>query len=240
MSQWMKRVGISLLIVGMLSSASLGVFASEVDEDINFAVDTEEVIFVGNEESEEVITLSSDPMVNLMNAQVLTSTPSASPELDAYLDELLATLITEDMDTYTKVKTCYDYLVDNMRYGSHTAGLGTMVNGVSCRSIYSQYGDVEGFGAVALTTKQGMCNAYSAAFCLMVRKIGLKADLVSGTTKGAGGSYVYHEWAEMELDGVKYVFDPQLEQSLSKYSVFGDYTVFYKTYEQVGSRYRKA
>lgn len=178
-----------------------------------------------------------DARINVINQAELSPTAPRSEALDAYLQELLDSILEDDMDTYQQVKACYDYLVDNLTYGSHTARLGTLVSdGVSCNSIYSKYGEVEGFGAVALTSGTGMCNAYSSAFILMVQEIGLDARLVQGYTRSAGGGYAYHKWAEVNIDGTVYVFDPQLEQNLRSAGM-ATYSVFCKTYEQVGSRY---
>jgi len=182
---------------------------------------------------------SSDSREDILNYAALNPTAPRSEALDAYLEELLFSLLDEDMDTYEQVKACYDYLVANVRYGSHMGQLGTPVaNGVTCRDIYNTYGEVEGFGAVALTAHKGMCNAYASAFILMAREIGLNAYLVKGYTRSAGGGYAYHEWAEMEIDGQVYVFDPQLEQDLRRAGL-PRYSVFFKTYDEVGGRYSK-
>lgn len=180
----------------------------------------------------------ADPRIDIINGAELTPQSPQSKSLDAYLDELLPELITEDMDTYDQVKACYDYLVQNTAYGSHTRHLGTKIGKTTCRKIYNNYGEVEGFGAVALTAHVGMCNAYSAAFILMVRKIGLDAKLVEGSTKSAGGGYSYHKWTEITIGETVYAFDPQLEQNLVKAGLPA-YSVFCKTYEQIPGRYRK-
>lgn len=176
----------------------------------------------------------------VINQAYLEPVEPRSPDLAIYLDEVMADLINDEMSTYEQVKACYDYLVDTVSYGSHTSVMGTLVNNsVSCRSIYSNYGEVEGYGAAVLTAKKGMCNAYASGFILMAREIGLDAYLVKGSTKGAGGGYVYHEWAEVLIDGTPYIFDPQLEQNLVS-SGLAPYTVFCVTYDQVPGRYSLA
>lgn len=185
-----------------------------------------------------VIAATEDARVEIINAAELEPAAPQSAELDAYLDELLSAILDEDMDTYEQVKACYDYLVDNVRYGSHMRYLNTPIGGATCGDIYYNYGEVEGFGAVALTAGRGMCNAYSAAFILMTRKLGLDAYLVEGSTRGSGGGYSYHKWCEINIDGTAYVFDPQLEQDLSA-SGLSAYTVFCRTYDQIPGRYSK-
>lgn len=174
----------------------------------------------------------------ILNSAQLEETYAVSPALNDVVEDLLDELITEDMDTYTKVKTCYDYLVDNMSYGSSMGYLGTPASYTTCGNIYYANGEVEGFGAVALTANKGQCNGYAAGFILMARRIGLEARLVEGSTLNGGGGYSYHKWAEVIIDGEIYVFDPQVGQSMEKYGISRDF-VFCKTYAQLGARYRK-
>lgn len=182
----------------------------------------------------------NDSTRDVIESADLNPTDPQSEALDMLLDEIMDEILDEDMTTYEQVQTCYDYLVDTMSYGSHMSRIGTMVSDdVSCQQIYRNYGAVEGFGAVALTARVGMCNAYSSAFILMVRKIGLDADLVTGSTRSAGGGYAYHEWAEVDIDGTVYVFDPQLEQNLVSAGL-PEYTVFCATYDEIPGRYIKA
>lgn len=180
-----------------------------------------------------------NPLAELINAVELKPVNPQSEALNNYLDELMPQLLDyEKMDTYTQVMTCFDYVRDNTRYGSHIANLNAKIGNTTCRAINRSYGAVEGFGAVALVAHVGMCNAYASAFILMARKLGLDAYLVKGETRGAGGGYVYHEWAEIKIDETVYVFDPQLDQSLKRAGLPA-HSVFFKTYDQVKGRYIK-
>lgn len=163
-----------------------------------------------------------------------------SQELSSYIDELLSEIITEDMDRFEQVKACFDYVRANTTYGTHytQANMNTRIGDTTIGSIYSRYGEVEGFGAVALVNGVGMCNAYASAFIMFARKLGFDAYLVKGSTKGSGGGYRYHEWCEINIDGVIYVFDPQLDQSFSR-SGLGDYKIFCVTYDQIPGRFLK-
>ena len=159
--------------------------------------------------------------------------------LDALVAETLAKITNEDMTTYEKVVACYDYLTDNMRYGSSMYHLNVPLGDTTCADIFYTYGEVDGFGAVALTSNYGLCNGYAAGFILLTRAIGLDADLVTGQTRSAGGGYAYHKWAEITIDGTAYAFDPQLDQSYAQKGL-GEYSNFCKTYEQINGRYIKA
>lgn len=181
-----------------------------------------------------------DPRRDIINAvEELNEAAPKSPDLSAYIDEILPSIVNEDMDAFEQVKACFDYVRDNTAYGTHytQANMNTHLGNTTIGTIYRKYGEVEGFGAVALKNRVGMCNAYASAFILLVRKLGFDAYLVKGSTKGSGGGYRYHEWCEININGMVYVFDPQLDQSLSRY--FGNYQVFCVTYEQIPGRYRK-
>lgn len=242
----LKRGGIALLAALMLAATPMSAFAEQPDKPrvpaVSRVAEQEDLVIDIEAEEEETPAaqpqLNANPRVALMNNVPLRPTSPRSNDLDMYLDSLMATIINDNMSTYGQVKASYDYLVSTMRYGSHMAGMGAPIGSVTARNIYSQYGEVEGYGAVALATKQGMCNAYSSAFILMARKIGLDARLVKGSTKGAGGGYVAHQWAEIVIDGVPYVFDPQLEQDLRRAGL-PQYTVFFATYDQIPGRYIK-
>jgi transglutaminase/protease-like cytokinesis protein 3 len=171
----------------------------------------------------------------ILNSVQLNPTDPQSGDLGAWVYELVQNLTCDKSSTYEKINTCYDYDLNNTRYGSHMARIHNYIGGTTCWSIYQRYGEVEGFGAVALTTGVGMCNAYSAAFILMARKVGLNdIRLVEGNFVNRNGSYNYHKWAEATINGVLYVFDPQVEQNMS-----AAYNNFCRTYAELPNRYVK-
>lgn len=179
------------------------------------------------------------PESALLNQAALGEPQSPSSQaLDQLVSSLMDGIVTDEMTTYDKVRACYDYVTDHTSYGNHMAYMSTPIGGGTCWDVYQSYGDVEGFGAVALTAGKGMCNAYASAFILMARRLGLDARLVKGYTLSGGGSYAYHEWAEVVIDGMPYVFDPQLDQDLTK-SGLPAYSAFCKSYAALGKRYQK-
>lgn len=183
----------------------------------------------------------TDTRRDIINSvEELESVSPKSQELSDYIEELLPTIITEDMDYFEQVKACFDYVKANTSYGAHytQANMNTSLGGTTIGAVYRKYGEVEGFGAVALINGVGMCNAYASAFIMLVRELGFDAYLVKGSTKGSGGGYRYHEWCEIKINGEIYVFDPQLDQSLDR-SGLGSYKVFCVTYSQIPGKYVK-
>lgn len=181
----------------------------------------------------------ASPESALLNALTPGEAQSpSSPALDKLVLSLMDGFLTDEMTTYDKVRACYDYVIAHTSYGNHMAYMSTPLGGGTCWDVYQSYGEVEGFGAVALTAGKGMCNAYASAFILMARRLGLEARLVKGYTISGGGSYAYHEWAEIIIDGTPYVFDPQLDQDLAK-SGLPAYSAFCKSYDALGARYKR-
>ena len=174
----------------------------------------------------------------LLNGETLSPAEMQSGALNELVSDRLGTLLSSDMTTYEQVKTCYDFLLENMQYDSSMRHLDAPAGDGTCWDIFYSYGELEGFAAVALSAHYGQCNGYAAAFIAMTRSIGLDARLVKGSTRGAGGGYVPHQWAELSLGGVPYIFDPQLDQNLAAQGL-GEYGCFCLSYEDAGGRYLK-
>ena len=103
-----------------------------------------------------------------------------------------------------KLRALYNYVRDNYTYLKR--GLVDK-NAVGWENEYAE----EFF-----RTKKGNCFSYSAAFCLLARQLGLPAYTVVGKLEI---SVVQdHGWVEIPLDGKTYLFDTELEWSLTNRS----------------------
>ena len=78
----------------------------------------------------------------------------------------------------------------------------------------------------------GMCEDYAAALTLLLRGMGLSSEYVPGLTFSAEGHLVDHAWTMVQIDGVWYHLDSQLEDNISrrgsvryKYFLRGDATL---------------
>lgn len=182
----------------------------------------------------ETTTKAPVPVSNLesiINSQTLN--PFRSDFTPAYeeIDKVFATIFTDGMTTYDKVKACYDYLINNCSYGNNEV----MMDYID----YYFYGysyEVRTYGM--LKGKIGVCDDYSSTFATMMQAIGLNCYLVGGQTSKSGGGYTGHAWCEMNLNGTIYVFDPQVEDNIAKGGAIKYYR-FGKTYEQVPGKYIK-
>jgi transglutaminase-like putative cysteine protease len=171
----------------------------------------------------------------IINSAALTPTGTGFANVDAKINSIFNRIFTPGMDTYDKVKACYDYLIKNTSYqrngGYPTAGYGNLSDQTSKNYI--------AWAAMStLDTGKGACNGYSAAFIAMVRMIGLKAGYASGETYSNSKGWMGHHWAEVYIGGETYIFDPQVEDNIANGGKIS-YTRFCKTYAERAKQYRK-
>ena len=60
----------------------------------------------------------------------------------------------------------------------------------------------------------GSCEDYAAALCLVLEEMGFETLYVPGLTVSVYGDFVDHAWCMVQLDGVWYHLDPQLEDNV--------------------------
>lgn len=144
----------------------------------------------------------------LKREAILNNAPLTPVETNEYIKQILASITSTDMTTYQKVRACYDWLINTYEYGDYDPYFGRMD-----------------------------CIGYTNAFVSLTRTIGLNSYERRGETHKASGGYTYHAWAVIVIDGVEYVFDPQVEDNIAKGGYVGYYR-FFKTYAEVPDKYR--
>lgn len=163
---------------------------------------------------------------SVLNSAQLTPTMTGFEPCDRIVLDTLSQITTPEMSTYEKVLTCYDWLIDNCRYGY--------------LSEFTEPSFPEEEGATRamdmLIYKIGACDDYSCAFAAMTRALGLNCYTVYGQTSTASGGYTGHIWTVIKIDGVEYVFDPQVEDNIAKGGAVYYYR-FCKTYDEVYENY---
>lgn len=121
-----------------------------------------------------------------------------TPEARAVYDgvrKLAPQIVKEDMTNYEKVKAVHDYLVLNAAYDTEAAALPAPTDeGAPLHESYTSYG--------LLTKGLGVCQAYSEAFDIFMKELGIEANELSGT---AGGTP--HSWNRVMLDEQWYHID---------------------------------
>ena len=181
--------------------------------------DKEQVTTVATEVTTEAPTEAptepekpTEPYVSvysLLMAEEITPKKSGYEELDNLIDNLFAQILTDDMNKYTKVWTCYLYLVDNITY---SRGMDANTGGYSASPADTTPKEVL-WATDLLNSGQGCCYNYSAAFYFMMKALGYDAHLVSGNVPAYGGGETPHCWLYVNLGGEPYTFDPDLDMN---------------------------
>ena len=195
----------------------------------------------------------------MIDACRLVPTKTGYTPLDDAVEKLFGEIFTPGMKTSEKVKTCYDWLIDNCSYGSsgsfdHMSILlinpylypenGGYVRGGTTNFItYDTAASVRCAEALSVsdamsifTDRIGVCDNWSSAFALMMRAIGLPCTPAACQAKN-GSSYGGHLLTVMTFNGVDYVFDPQIEQVIADSYGYCYYGRYGKSLESLGDRY---
>ena len=160
----------------------------------------------------------------LLNNAELYPTYSGADYCDEVVAETLSRITYDGMSTYDKVLACYNYLVDTCSYGDNVLRLDFPEANGTARAYGMLVGHV------------GACDDYSCAFAALTRAIGLNCYTVYGQTARADGGYTGHIWCVIAIDGVEYVFDPQIDDNIG-----GDsYYRFCVTYDETPGSYYDA
>jgi len=150
----------------------------------------------------------------LLNNAALHPKPTQFGVLNQLVQDFMAQNFTEGMDTYSKVKTAYDYFIANMTYQTATQLDMSMFSKEEAAVIWQHY--PERYAVPILLDHKGVCNHYSSAYAAILQAIGLDVKVVSGKTKSSAGGYSSHVWVVANIDGIDYLFDPQVEQRIAK------------------------
>ena len=140
---------------------------------------------------------------------------SGSAELDAMVLETLDKVLTEDMDEEEMLLTLFRYVRDNFTYVR--------------REPYAA-GDTSWLVDEAtdmLATGKGNCYSYASVYCMLVRAIGVDAEVISGRV---GSNHMPHGWVEIMRDGFPHIFDTELAMA---HPEMGDLYYYDNSYEDI-------
>lgn len=157
-----------------------------------------------------------------LNAAPLNPSYTPYAELNNIINQILSSQTNSSMSTYQKVKACYMYIINTCSEGKITGSYSYKTGGWN---MYAQ--------ALALFCEhRGMCDCYSAGFCVLARAIGLNCSQVEGDIPG----FPDHDWCQVNINGTVYIFDVDVEEDTS-YS--GREHYFCKTYGELSEYYYK-
>lgn len=139
---------------------------------------------------------------------------SGDIELDTLLKAVLDEQLGEETDPIEQLRLLYRFVRDKFQY--HKGEL-------------YEPGDVSWLSKEAkqlLQTGKGNCYAYAGLLCELYRAVGVDAEPYSGSIVGRP-----HAWVEAEIDGVRYIFDVEMEYSFIHQQNPVD--MFMRTYEEM-------
>ena len=152
-------------------------------------------------------TIARNTDVGTMHFDEYGRYTSGMPELDELVQQVIAENTDDSMTQEEKLKVLYDYTVNSFSY---------------LRRNYYAIGETGWQNQEAytmLSTDMGNCYCYAATFGELARAIGYDAQAYSGTV---GSNRAKHSWVEIEIDGVNYTFDSELEMAGRKKYVYRD------------------
>ncbi len=177
------------------------------------------------------LELKPDNFLSLTSETDLTDMFSTSFLEKTYSFELSKAnaekLLKEKLDEFTKDKktnlekatACYDWIIKNVNY--HDYGFSNWVSLI-----------------VILNDNEGNPFDFAFAYYAMLRYIGIDAKLEKGFRSLEVGGNSMHSWVTVEMDGVKYYFDPFTDNNNAELKGIDTcYDCFLKTEEEVGYRY---
>lgn len=142
--------------------------------------------------------------------------------LDDIIFPILDSIITGKQTDTQKLKAIYDYLI---KY-SYTERV------VLIPQSLSEYS--EQLYAISLFEKgYGVCYDFTSAFKYMSRAIGFDTRMIYGRHTNPSGGSSEHTWAELDINGTTYIFDPAIEKLIGPNAR----SRFMRTYGEIGQYY---
>lgn len=125
---------------------------------------------------------------------------SGDETLDGYITEILAGMMEENpgAEPLELLRAAYLYTRDSFAY-LRRAAYAFRATGWEIEDALRM-----------LESGRGNCYCYASVFWALARQLGYEARAISGTV---AKDMQPHAWVEIELDGVNYYFDPELEMT---------------------------
>lgn len=145
--------------------------------------------------------------------------------LDEKIHTILDRIITKNMNDEQKLKAVYDYLMQSS-YFERTLLIP------NDKKQYSQ----QLYACFILDNNYGVCYDFTSAFKYMTQALGFETRMIYGYHTNPGGGAGEHSWAEIDIKGTTYIFDPAIEKILISEGYSGS-SRFMRTYDEIGKYY---
>lgn len=145
--------------------------------------------------------------------------------LDNKIEPILDRIINKNMNDNQKLRAVYDYLMQSS-YFERTLLIA------EDKKQYSE----QLYACFILDNKYGVCFDFTSAFKYMTRALGFDTRMIYGYHTNPAGGSSEHSWAELDIKGVTYIFDPAIEKILISEGYSGS-SRFMRTYDEIGKYY---
>jgi hypothetical protein len=134
---------------------------------------------------------------------------------DAFVEAVIAEIISDDMTQTEKMRAIYDLLLNEMVYQtdlSHDYAIDT-------------YNKIDDYGLVSFTKFKGHCFHYAAMAALLLDTLNLEMTLIEGEgySYSAESHFVHHFWILIKVDGQYVHFDPLYEYLFLRHDIHKDF-----------------
>ncbi len=128
---------------------------------------------------------------------------SGDETVDAYVDEILANVVNDpSTSSARKLYLAYCLIRDGgYKFMNRNTGWQRGATGWTLQ-----------VAKVFYQSKRGSCFYWAAGFMYLARRLGYQARSVIG---GAGGANELHAWVVINIGGVDYIFDPEMEWAIN-------------------------
>lgn len=135
----------------------------------------------------------------------------------AVVESILASIITPEMSEDDKLLACYNYVINASGYK---------------RTYETPTADWTGqFSWEILSTGEGNCFRYAAAYASLLKGLGYDARVATGYIGNRKGGLSPHGWTEVRIGDVWYIFDTEMHDAKN-----GKKNYYFKTYESYPSK----
>lgn len=145
--------------------------------------------------------------------------------LDEKIQPILDKIITKNMSDKQKLRAVYDYLMQSSYIER------TLLIPQSKKQYTEQL-----YACFIIDNKYGVCYDFTSAFKYMTRSLGFDTRMIYGYHTNPGGGAGDHSWAEIDIKGTTYIFDPAIEKILINEGYSGS-SRFMRTYNEIGKYY---
>lgn len=125
-----------------------------------------------------------------------------------YIRLLISTITTPEMDQNQKLRACFDYELEHMKYKRDlNPGVGT---------------SIEDYALEAFFSGEGNCYRYASMFAYMAKELGFNAHVEAGDCTSSKGGLTPHSWCVIDFpDGLSLIYDLSFADSNRKVNFYG-------------------